>query len=102
MTADGNHRGGGDGTDGEVVFYWRRGCPYCIDLRLRLRLSRLRHRRVNIHQDPQAAAFVRSVAGGNETVPTVVVAGHAMVNPSKRQVMTAVARYAPHLLEQRR
>ncbi|MEV7779675.1 hypothetical protein [Kitasatospora sp. NPDC088351] len=53
---------------------------------------------MNIWRDPEAAAFVRSVADGNETVPTVTVAGRAMVNPSKRQLMEAVEKYAPHLL----
>lgn len=81
-----------------VVMYWRPGCPYCMKLRLRLRFTRLRYTKVNIWRDPDAAAFVRSVADGNETVPTVTVAGRAMVNPSKKQLMEAVATYAPHLL----
>lgn len=83
---------------GEVVVYWRPGCPFCMALRLALRFARLRYTAVNIWDDPRAAAFVRSVAGGNETVPTVVVAGHAMVNPTKRQVLKAVEDHAPHLL----
>ncbi len=37
-------------------------------------------------QDPDAAAFVRSVANGNETVPTVAVGDVHMVNPSVRRV----------------
>lgn len=81
-----------------VVVYWRPMCPYCMKLRLRLRFTRLRYTEVNIWRDPEAAAFVRSVADGNETVPTVTVAGRAMVNPSKRQLMEAVAAYAPQLL----
>ncbi|MEV0177548.1 glutaredoxin domain-containing protein [Streptomyces sp. NPDC050803] len=85
--------------DGEgVVVYWRPGCPYCMKLRLGLRFSRLRYTEVNIWQDPEAAAYVRSVADGNETVPTVTVAGHAMVNPSRGRLMDAVRTHAPHLL----
>jgi glutaredoxin-like protein len=80
-----------------VVVYWRPGCPYCIRLRLGMLLTRLPHSRVNIWRDPAAAAFVRSVANGNETVPTVTVAGHSMVNPSLRELLTAVRTYAPHL-----
>lgn len=87
----------GDGGGG-VVFYWRHGCVYCINLQWQLRRTGLEYTRVNIHRDPAAAAFVRSVADGNETVPTITVAGHAMVNPSKRQVLDAVAAHAPHLL----
>lgn len=75
-----------------VVVYWRPGCPYCMKLRLRLRFTKLKYTEVNIWRDPDAAAFVRSVADGNETVPTVTVGGKAMVNPSKRQVMAAAAR----------
>ena len=81
-----------------VVVYWRPGCVYCMKLRLRLRFTRLTYTKVNIWRDRDAAAFVRSVADGNETVPTVTVGGEAMVNPSKRQLMAAVERYAPHLL----
>ena len=81
-----------------VVVYWRPKCPFCMKLRLRLRFTRLRYTEVNIWKDPEAAALVRSVANGNETVPTVTVAGRAMVNPSKKQLMEAVATYAPHLL----
>jgi mycoredoxin len=83
----------------DVVLYWRPGCTYCMMLRLRLLFTRLPYRKVNIWRDPEAAAFVRSVAGGNETVPTVTVAGRTtMVNPSKRQLLDAVAEHAPHLL----
>jgi hypothetical protein len=53
---------------------------------------------VNIWNDRAAAAFVRSVASGNETVPTVVVGPHAYVNPAARDVLDAVRRHAPHLL----
>ncbi|MFF9510673.1 mycoredoxin [Streptomyces sp. NPDC014724] len=73
-----------------MVVYWRPGCPYCMKLRLQLRLTKLRYTEVNIWRDPEAAAFVRSVADGNETVPTVTVAGRPMVNPSRRQVLEAV------------
>jgi len=84
--------------DDSVVIYWRPGCTFCMLLRLRLLRTPLKRRMVNIWEDPEAAAFVRSVADGNETVPTVTVAGHAMVNPSKRKLLDAVERYAPHAL----
>ena len=82
----------------EVVIYWRPDCMFCLDLLLRLTFTRLRYRKVNITKDPGARAFVRSVADGNETVPTVVVAGRALVNPSKRQLIEAVRTHAPHAL----
>jgi hypothetical protein len=55
-------------------------------------------REVNIWEDPEAAARVRAVARGNETVPTVFVGEHALVNPSIRQVTALVRETAPHLL----
>jgi glutaredoxin len=86
------------GESGEVVVYWRPGCVYCMKLRFRLIGSGLRHRRVNIWRDPEAAAYVRSVADGNETVPTVDVAGLPLVNPSLPTLLAAVRERAPHLL----
>lgn len=87
-------------TDSPVIVYTRPGCPYCAKLRAGLKASKLRHREVDIWQDPRAAAFVREVADGNETVPTVDVAGYAMVNPRVRDVLAAVAERAPeHLPE---
>ena len=70
--------------------YWRPGCMFCRRLRLVLRLHRLSVRLVNIWEDPEAAAFVRSVADGNETVPTVVIDGHPIVNPAPRLVVAAL------------
>ncbi|MFI1355253.1 glutaredoxin domain-containing protein [Streptomyces sp. NPDC020898] len=81
-----------------VVVYWRPMCTYCMKLLTQLRFTRLQYTKVNIWTDPEAAAFVRSVANGNETVPTVTVAGRPMVNPSKRELLEAVRTYAPHLL----
>lgn len=83
----------------EVVVYWRPGCPFCWHLRTGLRRRRLPTREVNIWTDPEAAATVRGIAGGNETVPTVVVGDVAMVNPSPEQVLDAVRTQAPELLD---
>ncbi len=85
--------------DDEVVLYWRPDCVFCLDLLLRLKWTRLRYRKVDIRKDPAARAFVRSVADGNETVPTVVVAGQALVNPSKQQLIAVVREHAPHALD---
>jgi mycoredoxin len=74
----------------EVTLYWRPGCMFCLRLRLVLRWHRLSVHQVNIWADPDAAAFVRSVADGNEIVPTVVVDGHPIVNPAPRQVVAAL------------
>ena len=44
----------------------------------------------NIWEDPEAAAFVRSVARGNETVPTVTVGDTALVNPGVAAILQLV------------
>lgn len=85
--------------DDEVVIYWRPDCVFCLDLLLRLKWTRLRYRKVDIRKDAGARAFVRSVADGNETVPTVVVAGQALVNPSKRELIAVVRERAPRALD---
>ncbi len=86
----------------EVVMYWRPGCTFCIALRTQLLFTGLSYRKVNIWKDSEARAFVRSVADGNETVPTVTVAGKAMVNPSRRRLLEAVRTHAPHQLTEKR
>ncbi|MGD6742292.1 glutaredoxin domain-containing protein [Streptomyces sp. BH106] len=67
--------------DGRPVVFWRPGCKFCIRLRLRLGRNARRLHWVNIWHDPAAAAAVRDANDGNETVPTVVVAGRPHTNP---------------------
>ncbi|GAA5101692.1 mycoredoxin [Haloechinothrix salitolerans] len=90
-----------DDTPTVVEIYWRQGCPFCMMLRARLKPTGLPLREVNIWEDPDAAARVRAVADGNETVPTVFIGEHAMVNPTANRVMAAVRDHAPHLLPTR-
>ena len=78
-----------------VEVYWRPGCPHCRMLLRPLRRSGVKLREINIREDPEAAARVRSVADGNETVPTVFVGDRAMVNPSVRQVLAAAGGQPP-------
>ena len=94
----------GVGGDGAVTVMWRPGCPFCSMLLARLERSGLAFDRVDIWSEPAAAAWVRTVADGNETVPTVRVAGAqveqavALVNPSLAAVLETVARLAPDAL----
>lgn len=81
-----------------VRVYWRPGCMFCGMLRRKLHRTGLPLEEINIWEDPSAAATVRDIANGNETVPTVVVGTRAMVNPSAREVLAAVAEEAPELL----
>ncbi|MHB9756531.1 glutaredoxin domain-containing protein [Streptomyces sp. BYX5S] len=67
--------------DGRPVVFWRPGCTYCIRLRIRLGRSARQVHWVNIWHDPAGAAAVRAANDGNETVPTVLVAGLPHTNP---------------------
>ncbi|MGN9757007.1 glutaredoxin domain-containing protein [Streptomyces sp. SD31] len=72
--------------DGRPVVFWRPGCKYCIRLRIRLGRSARQLHWVNIWRDPAGAAAVRAANDGNETVPTVVVAGRPRTNPDPEWV----------------
>lgn len=74
----------------EFTVYWRPGCGFCHSLLSRLEASDVAFNRVNIWQDPEGAAYVRSVARGNETVPTVRIGDRALVNPTFDELTTAL------------
>jgi mycoredoxin len=94
----------GLGGDAAVTVLWRPGCPFCALLLRRLERTGLAFDRIDIWEEPDAAAWVRAHADGNETVPTVRIAGPdrglavALVNPSATQVLDAVGRIAPQAL----
>lgn len=78
-----------------LTVYWRPGCPFCSGLLRSMERYGLRPELHNIWEDEDAAAFVRSVARGNETVPTVTVGDHALVNPTVHDVLAALTEVAP-------
>ncbi len=81
--------------DGAPIIYWRPSCSFCLRMRFSLgRLGRRAHW-VNIRHDAVAAAFVRSVNGGNETVPTVVLHGEPVTNPDPLLVRQALPGFRP-------
>lgn len=85
-------------TPTEVHYYWRPGCMFCMAVRRgldKIGIATVDH---NIWDNPDDAAIVRAHADGNETVPTVVIGGVAMVNPSARDVADHLAEHAPGLL----
>jgi len=58
-------------------------CGYCQRLKAQLGREGIAFEEVDIEADPAAAAFVESVNGGNQTVPTVLFEdGSALTNPS--------------------
>ena len=85
-------------TTDAITVYWRPGCVFCHRLLRWIDRTGLPTTRHNIWEDAQAAATVRAITGGDETVPTVVVGEHAMVNPSPRALQAAIATHVPSLL----
>lgn len=75
--------------------YWRPGCGFCSGLFRQLERHGVPHRAVEIWGDPDAAAFVRSIARGNETVPTVTVGPVGLVNPTVHDVLAVALEHAP-------
>lgn len=71
-----------------LTVYSTEWCGYCHRLVRQLDREGVQYEYVDIEQDPDAAALVMSVNGGNQTVPTVVFPdGTALTNPSVAQVL---------------
>ena len=67
-------------------------CGYCRRLKLQMDQAGIEYVEVNIERDPEAAAFVESVNGGNQTVPTLRFPdGTALTNPPCAAVAEKVA-----------
>lgn len=70
-----------------LTMYTTNWCGYCSRLKAQLGREGIAFDEVDIELEPEAATFVESVNGGNQTVPTVLFPdGSAMTNPSIGQV----------------
>lgn len=78
----------------DIVVYWRPGCGFCARLFRQLSNAGIPHERVNIWDDPDAAAIVRAAANGNETVPTVVIGPVSLVNPDVEEILAVASVHA--------
>jgi glutaredoxin len=81
--------------DGRPVVFWRPGCTYCIRLRIHLGRSARQLHWVNIWRDPAGAAAVRAANHGDETVPTVILAGRPHTNPDPEWVRQQLSPSVP-------
>ena len=78
-----------------LTMYSTTWCGYCYRLRTQLDREGIDYTVVDIERDPDAADYVMSVNGGNQTVPTVRFAdGTALTNPSIVQVKERLAAQA--------
>ncbi len=74
-----------------VTMYSTTWCGYCSRLKAQMGREGITFTEVDIELDPEAAAFVERVNGGNQTVPTVLFAdGSAATNPSIKDVKAKV------------
>ena len=77
---------------GTVTMYTTTWCGYCRILKKGLDREGIAFTEVNIEEAPEAAEYVQSVNGGNQTVPTVVFPdGSAATNPSLADVKARLA-----------
>jgi mycoredoxin len=75
-----------------LTMYSTPWCGYCHRLKSQLDREGIAYEVVDIEQDPEAAKFVMSVNGGNQTVPTMRFDdGSALTNPSIVQVKDHLA-----------
>jgi mycoredoxin len=76
----------------ELTMYTTIWCGYCYRLKAALKSAKISYTEVDIERDPAAAEFVRSVNGGNQTVPTVKFGdGSALSNPTAAQIVAKLA-----------
>jgi mycoredoxin len=78
-----------------VTMYTTSWCGYCQRLKAQMGRAGIEFTEVDIERDPEAAALVESVNGGNQTVPTLVFPdGTAATNPSIKDVQARLAALA--------
>ncbi|MFN8075851.1 MAG: mycoredoxin [Kineosporiaceae bacterium] len=77
---------------GTVTMFSTTWCGYCHRLKSQMDRAGIGYEVVDIEQTPDAAAFVREVNGGNQTVPTLLFPdGSAATNPSLAEVRARLA-----------
>ncbi|MDA0274379.1 MAG: mycoredoxin [Actinobacteria bacterium] len=74
-----------------LTMYSTQWCGYCQRLKGQLDRAGVAYIEIDIEHSAEAAEYVQSVNGGNQTVPTVVLPdGTAMTNPSINQLLAAL------------
>ena len=70
-----------------ITVYGHPTCPGVGPVRAMLGQSKIEYTYVNIRRDPNAAAIVRSINNGNESVPTLVFPdGTTLTEPSASEL----------------
>lgn len=82
-------------TNSTVTIYSTVWCGYCTRLKRQLERDGIPFLDVDIENDPEAAAHVETINGGNRTVPTVVLPdGTALTNPTLAELRERLPRSA--------
>lgn len=83
MTDANNDATPADGTGpATVTMYSTQWCGYCRRLKSQMQRAGIAFTEVDIEADPEAARFVSSHNGGNQTVPTLLFpSGEVLTNP---------------------
>jgi mycoredoxin len=75
-----------------VTMYSTTWCGYCSRLSAQMAREGIEFSVVDIEVDPEAAAFVEGVNGGNQTVPTLLFPdGSTATNPAIKDVVARLA-----------
>jgi mycoredoxin len=75
------------------IMYTTSWCGYCYRLKRQLDRAGVAVTEVDIERDPAAAAVVKQLNQGDQTVPTVVFPdGSALTNPSMGEVVDRLSR----------
>ncbi|WP_433083479.1 mycoredoxin [Dactylosporangium sp. CA-052675] len=70
-----------------LTMYSTTWCGYCHRLKTQMDREGIQYQVIDIERDPEAAKFVETVNGGNQTVPTLRFDdGTSMTNPTIVQV----------------
>ncbi|MFA1544874.1 mycoredoxin [Actinomadura chokoriensis] len=85
----------GTGLSGQLTMYTTTWCGFCRRLKSQLARDGIEMIEVDIERNPEAADFVMSVNGGNQTVPTVTIGDKiVLTNPSAKEVKRHLAELA--------
>ena len=77
---------------GTLTMFTTTWCGYCTRLKAQLTRAGITFTEVNIETDQEAADFVVTANGGNQTVPTVLFPdGTSATNPSLKDVQGRLA-----------
>ena len=80
------------GDASSVIMYSTVWCGYCQRLKAQMQRAGIEYTEVDIEVDSESAAFVASINGGNEVVPTLKFSdGTTLTNPPIAEVVAKVS-----------